>query len=284
MNGQHPPCSPVVMHLPHASTAVPDWVRPQFVVRDAALAHEQSTLVDDFTDELFALPNDIATTVRFPVSRFVVDPERYEEDEREPMSARGLGVVYLKTTTGAPLRRPLDPHERSSLLEGYYRPHHRRLTEAVSSALAAHGGCLIIDGHSFASSPLPCDRDQNPNRPDVCLGTDSFHTPQWLLDAAASSCRSEGWSVEINRPFEGTIVPLDYLNRNPRVWSLMIEVIKHLYLDEQTANRTAEFSSCRSRLNSVLRSLCAEASTELARLESLSSAYAATVFTAQVNG
>jgi len=32
---------------------------------------------------LFAVPDDAATTVRFAISRLVVDPERFELDEQE---------------------------------------------------------------------------------------------------------------------------------------------------------------------------------------------------------
>jgi N-formylglutamate amidohydrolase len=275
--------TPVVIHVPHASAAVPSWVRDQIVIGDAELAEEQLKLVDHFTDELFTLPHDLATMVRFSVSRFVLDPERYAEDEREPMSARGMGVIYSKTTDGRALRRPLTPEERSALLEAYYQPHHRRLTEAVSAALSAHGRCLIIDGHSFASAPLPCDHDQLPSRPDICIGTDPYHTPQWLVDATVSACRDQRWSVEVGRPFDGTIVPLEYLNRNRCVWSVMIEVNKRLYLDEDTAGRSSDFQSCRSGLMNVLRALCAGMSTALARLERLTAVYPTTVFDARVD-
>jgi N-formylglutamate amidohydrolase len=48
-------------------------------------------ITDHFTDDLFALPNHLATPVRFPVSRLVVDPERFENDELEPMSGAVWG-------------------------------------------------------------------------------------------------------------------------------------------------------------------------------------------------
>ncbi len=51
--------------------------------------------MDAYTDELFALPPEQASTVRFPVSRLVVDPEGFEEDAGEVMAGRGFGVYLL---------------------------------------------------------------------------------------------------------------------------------------------------------------------------------------------
>ena len=85
----------VVVHLPHASTTIPPEVREQFVLDDGALAEEQRRLVDHFTDELFALPQVSATTVAFPVSRFVVDPERFVDPQGYLAAVQQLEKAYL---------------------------------------------------------------------------------------------------------------------------------------------------------------------------------------------
>jgi hypothetical protein len=56
-------------------------------------------------------------------------------------------------------------------------PHHARLTDAVDAALSEDGHCLIIDIHSFSSHPLPHEHDQDLDRPEICIGTDQFHSP-----------------------------------------------------------------------------------------------------------
>jgi hypothetical protein len=40
----------------------------------------------------------------FPVSRLVVDPERFVDDATEPMAACGMGVIYTQTSQRMPLR------------------------------------------------------------------------------------------------------------------------------------------------------------------------------------
>ena len=46
-------------------------------------------MTDHYTDELFHEPNDDVRRLLFPVSRLLVDPERFADDELEPMTAVG---------------------------------------------------------------------------------------------------------------------------------------------------------------------------------------------------
>lgn len=257
MSPSSSPHPTAVVHIPHASTIVPADVRASILIDAEELRHELLVMTDWFTDDLFAAGAEFATTVAFPVSRLVVDPERFTDDAEEPMAARGMGVIYERASTGAPLRRPPTPPERSALLERYYVPHHTALANAVESSVQANGRCLLIDGHSFSSAPLQHEPDQSASRPDVCIGADAFHTPEGLVARAASLVRDAGWSVEINRPFSGTMVPLAYYQRDARVASLMIEVNRRLYMDEQTAVRHAAFTDVQKALSLVIRSLIA---------------------------
>lgn len=137
-------------------------------------------------------PAGLDTRAGFPVSRLVVDPERFSDDHREPMAAKGMGVIYTRTSDGRPLRKALSDHERADLLATYYRPHHGALTADLESALAAKGRCLIVDCHSFSSRPLPHEPDQSPDRPEICIGTDEYHTPRWLSDMILSLFQGGG--------------------------------------------------------------------------------------------
>ena len=60
-----------------------------------------------------------------------------------------------------------------------YLPRHAQLERTVASVLARHGRCLGVDCHSFPSSPLPYERGPGAHvRPDICIGTDAFHTSE----------------------------------------------------------------------------------------------------------
>ena len=205
-------------------------------------------MTDHLTDELLNTTLCTAQRVHFPISRLVVDPERFQNDADEPMSWVGMGVIYERTSQGLLLRHPPTPSARRRLLESYYAA----LETAVTTALKRHGYCTILDMHSFPSRPLPYELDQGRDRPDICLGTDEFHTPERLTDELVLRFSTEGLSVALNRPFSGALVPMHYFRNDDRVTSIMVEVNRRLYLDEVTGKMGAHFSCIQSLLAKVL--------------------------------
>lgn len=248
-----PPLYPpwVVLHLPHDSTVVPAQVRPQLLLTDSALALELQRMTDQFTHALFAEPAGDAVVVRAPVSRLVVDVERFTNDSVEPMAARGMGAIYNVTSHLAPLRRKLSPEEREALLRLWYYPHHEKLEAAVSLAVERHGRCLVIDGHSFPAKALPYEHaDPSLERPDICIGSDSFHTPKALEQAFVDAFDRGGWRVAVNDPFAGALVPASRYRNDPRVEAVMVEVNRNLYLDPVSFEPNRDFTRIASEINS----------------------------------
>ena len=113
-------------------------------------------------------------------------------------------------------------------MERYYIPHHQKLTEAVEESLLANDHCLIIDGHSFPVLPLPYELNRTAFRPDFCLGTDDFHTPEELVAKVEKILESCGYSTARDQPFSGTIMPIKHHQKDQRVQSLMIEINRWL--------------------------------------------------------
>jgi N-formylglutamate amidohydrolase len=252
--GVNTPIPPaLVVHIPHASLVVPEDVAAGLLLTPEQLEHELLVMTDRYTDELFALPSSLATTVAYPVSRIAVDPERFTDDACEPMAAKGMGVIYTRTASGHPLRRPPSADERRRLLARFYEPHHAALTTAVETALAAHGTCLLLDGHSFPTRPQPYEDDQDPDRADLCIGTDASHTPDWLRDAALRAFEALGWSVAVDRPFAGALVPMRFYRKDLRVRALMIEVRRGLYMDETSGARLPRFDEVRESIFGAIR-------------------------------
>ena len=251
-----------ILHIPHASKEIPRRHRAGILLSDEDLARELLLMTDSFVDELFCLPSADGARIVYPVSRLVVDPERLLDDSREPMSAVGMGVIYAKTASGADLRLPPTHQERAELLSTFYVPHHRALEEAVDRSLRDHSRALIFDCHSFPSAPLPYEPDQSLNRPALCVGTDDTHTPAWLTSTVCDTARARGFSVDLNRPFAGTLVPLKHLEKDDRVWSVMIEVKRSLYMHEGMGTRLAGFSEVRDKLTALLSATIAAAAHE----------------------
>lgn len=249
---------PVIVHIPHAATEIPEDVRARFLLSEAVLERELLRMTDRYTDDLFTVPPEVAMVITYAVSRLVVDPERFEDDSMEPMARKGMGVIYTSTSDGRALRPPLSPDEREALLERFYRPHHRRLAEAVNAVLAAHRHCLILDGHSFPSHALPYEDDQRLDRPEICIGTDPEHTPRWLWQAAVEAFEREGFWVAVDRPFSGAIVPAKHYGQALAVQSVMVEINRALYMDELTGDPLATMPEVELRLRRSLRRLIDE--------------------------
>ena len=239
----------VVLHVPHDSLDLPPALRDQFLLGDDDLALELTRMTDHLTMALFADPASPAATVRAEVSRLVVDVERFQDDRLEPMSRRGMGAIYKSTSDLRPLRRELSDVERNSLIERYYKAHHDRLEAAVSSALESFGRCLVIDCHSFPGTALPYElADPQWDRPDVCIGTDDFHTSAELGAAFVRAFQGQGWRVSLNDPFAGALVPSSRYRIDRRVHAVMVEVNRGLYLRESDATPLADFADFAQRL------------------------------------
>ncbi|ATY99148.1 N-formylglutamate amidohydrolase [Streptomyces sp. KAI-26] len=233
----HPgsPDSPVLLHVPHGSRTVRDDVRGGIVLDDSALERELDHITDAHTAELAARAADSAVCAaarpwRFvnALSRLVVDPERFPDD-REEMRAVGMGAVYTRTTHRAPLRAP-DIDQRP-LLERYFHPYARAMTEAVDARIAATGRAVVVDVHSYPTAPLPYELHGTGPRPAICLGTDPFHTPPELRALAEEAFAGFG-STGLDSPFAGTYVPLKHYGTDRRVTSLMIEIRRDTYMTE----------------------------------------------------
>ncbi|MFE5600671.1 N-formylglutamate amidohydrolase [Streptomyces coelicoflavus] len=224
--------SPVILHVPHSSRTVPADVRPGIVLSDTELERELDHMTDSHTAEIAGRAAELAglTPWRFVnrASRLVVDPERFP-DEREEMTAVGMGAVYTRTSHREVLRP--DGTDPEPLLERYFRPYARAMTEAVADRLAATGRAVIIDVHSYPTEPLPYELHGEGPRPPVCLGTDAFHTPPGLLAAARDAFAPCG-ETGLDSPFGGTYVPLDFYGQRAEVGALMVEIRRDTYMTE----------------------------------------------------
>ena len=242
----------MILHIPHSSTAIPDNLREPIVLTDAQLENELRIMTDWYTDELYT--HSDATVVRFPLSRLLVDAERFSDDSREPMSKKGMGMIYQSTSSGEPLKRALTSDERETL-EAYYDHHHEALRQAVEKELEEYGNALIVDCHSFPDTPLPCNADQTVPRPEICIGTDGYHTPSSLSQQAIDEVLKMGYISTINSPFSGSLVPMSFYQRDSRVTSIMIEVNRRVYMDETTAEKSKQFNAVKENLQNLLDTL-----------------------------
>ena len=233
--------SPVVVNVPHSSTFIPEEELKFFVTKK--LDHELLVMTDHYCDDLYDAGYEM---IRFPVSRLVCDFERFRDDGMEVMSEKGMGACYTACSDLSRLRH-MDESHKEYILKRYYDTYHKALELAVEERLGQFGLCVIVDGHSFPAVPLPYENDQDLNRPDICIGTDEYHTPQALTDKIRRLFEEQGYSVSVNTPFAGALVPMKYYRKDKRVISVMIEINRRLYI-----NRQGEITSGYERTKSAV--------------------------------
>lgn len=228
--------SSIILHVPHSSRFIPEEVRQNLLLSDEVLQKELDEITDTLTDSLAQkaiekLPIDFPKPWVFinRASRFVIDPERFPDD-REIMNKVGMGAVYTKTTSGAQLRD--SNFETKELLEKYFHPYARALTELVDERLQSTEAAVIIDVHSYRASQHVNAVNHGQKRPAMCIGTDSFHTPSWLRDLFSSEFGALGDCFE-NEPYAGTYVPLEFYQKENRVLSIMMETRADTFLDSE---------------------------------------------------
>jgi N-formylglutamate deformylase len=231
----------MILHIPHSSTDTLNYA-----IHNKEL--EVLRMTDHFTGDLYTCKN--ATRVVFGVSRLICDVERFEHDDQEIMSHYGMGVCYTQNAEGQKLR-DVSPDERHYIVEHYYRPHHQRLTDAVDIELSKGDSALIIDCHSFPDTAYYFNQDFEKKRTDICIGTDKFHTPKVLLEITKKFFLSKGYTVSVDYPYFGTIVPLKHYKKDKRVSSIMIEVNRKLYMDED-GFKTEHYDDLKVELNELL--------------------------------
>lgn len=240
----------ILIHIPHSSYYIPQEYKELFYLSETALFEEQLKMTDSFTDELF----DIKSVERLicPVSRLVCDVERFRNKSEEIMTKQGMWVCYTKTSDKNLLKKVDENHEKEILVK-YYDKHHFEFEQIVSKKLIESNQCLIIDAHSFASKPLPYELDSAINRPDICIGTDDFHTPKWLSKCLYDYFVTFGYKTFINSPFSGSIVPLSYYRKNKNVISVMIEINRSLYMDEKLGQKNDNYEKIKSDIFNLFK-------------------------------
>ncbi len=236
----------MILHIPHSSTVLPNTFK---VSEGISLQKEFQRMTDCFTDELFDYNK--ATKLVFPYSRLYCDVERFRDDNDEAMSKKGMGVCYTTSSFGTKLRE-VSEEEKEFIKSTHYDAHHKQFEALVEEELKERGSALIVDCHSFSNEVLP--HEESSVRPDICIGTDDFHTPVDLIVTVSDIFKEAGLNVVINQPFAGTIVPLKFYGKDKRVKSIMIEVNRKLYLNEKF-EKSEKFNDVQNLIGNVLKKI-----------------------------
>jgi len=240
----------VILHIPHSSTNIP--FTDGYLVGKDLLDKEILKLTDWYTNDLFHSDEDEMIIANF--SRIFCDPERFTDDAQEIMAQYGMGVIYEKNDDGETIRK-VSSKIRKRILNNYYWKHHQMFSKAVDAQLKQYNKALIIDCHSYPGKPLKRDLDQNINRPDFNIGTDPYHTPEKLIDSAVKFFNKAGYSLGLDWPYKGSIVPLEYYYKDKNVQTIMLEINRNLYLNEPTNEKSKRYHEIKKITSEFIKEL-----------------------------
>ena len=215
----------IVLNIPHASIAGLDYAKWDNKV---GLIQEVRKWTDWYTDLIF-VPDDRpgVKSITADYSRFVVDVERLEGD---PLDDIGQGIVY-KQFYG--IKRTLDEEERLGMMAYYYS-----YIKQLKGMLNEHS--LLIDCHSFPSDMSDID---------ICIGVnDDWSRPtDFVIELVSEVFKQAGFSVSVNHPYSNAIAPLMDFTYD----SIMIELNKRIYMNEQTLELQESANKVRTALGVI---------------------------------
>lgn len=219
----------IILHIPHASSNF-DFAHQEQL--ESVWRSQAEPLIDWYTDILFT-PSDHDEKIIplvFDTCRTLVDVERMCYD---PLESKGLGITAYSLLCGVNVRESKDEDIRymKKYLDHQYR---------LAHILVENHDSLLIDCHSFSSRPTILQPDVSRNQDvDICIGfnEDTTRPSDVILALVEEHFKERGYKVAINVPFSNSKTvetPAKYI-------SLMIEVNKALYMNEDTLEKKESF-------------------------------------------
>lgn len=248
----------LILAIPHSSTHIVNdgtIEKTMFpgVQRDALLC------ADLYTDFLFDYPD--AKKIICPVSRMMVDVERFLDKEKEEMASFNRGAFYKVLNDGKTIFRK---NINIDLLDIYVQ-YHKELSEAVELVKEKNKEPFIIDCHSFNEQPFCFDKhkdikdiygrykdikDIEDRKVDFCFGyNNKKDIPKNVFAKIRKWAAGHCFSYNFNVPYSGSITT-DTCTR-----SLMIEVNKRIYLEEDNITPNSYMNILQLEISKLLDSI-----------------------------
>lgn len=225
----------IVLNIPHSSVngifdSYGKWPRNPHFINDCV-----NKWTDWYTDFLFATTNDKVTAVIFPLSRFVCDVERLDND---PLEQEGQGILYRHF--GGYSRGMLSSTESKHLLD-LRNDHLDKLKKHLTP------DAVLINCHSFPAGLHDCD---------ICIGfNDDQSFDQALVNLVRRKFEEMHYKVSLATPNSNSITPSAGFTYR----SLMIEVNKRVYMEKSgmlnpNSRQWMRWFGCMNRIyDSILR-------------------------------
>ena len=222
----------ILIHVPHSSTKIPNIFYKNKILNKNDVTKLNQFLCDKYVDKL--IPKSY-TKLIFKYSRIFCDVERYKDYDKEIMYKYGMGICYTKDNKGNTFIKHKKGYEEN-VIKNYYDKHHKKLDKLSKEKLRKYNTLYLFDFHSYSSN-LVKDLFNKENNPDICIGFNEYFKSDELIIFTKKFFEQKGFSIKYNYPYEGTIIPNYYYNkRNVDIKSIMIELNKRIYMDDNKLN------------------------------------------------
>jgi N-formylglutamate amidohydrolase len=236
----------LIFHIPHSSTIIPYFTG---YVDICKISDEMDLLTDSLANLIFDIKN--VSKLVTPFSRIFCDVERLD-DSIEPCYKSGHGFFYTHYDNGELMRTDIDGI-KSDIFKNYYLVHQDRLNKIVEEKLKNFGKAIIIDCHTFSDQPFKSDLDQSMPRPDICIGTDDYHTPIGMEYYLVNKFEALGYVVKLNSPYDGVMIPLNHYKSNKDVQGVLIEINRKLYIDDNWGRMSLKIEKLNKEIELIFK-------------------------------
>jgi len=260
--------APIVLNSPHSGKIYP----AEFLALSRLGAQVLRRSEDAFVDELFDFSPALGLPLlkaNFPrafldVNREAneLDPTMFDGPLPMPVNARslrvagGLGTIPRVVSEGQPIYAArLPASEADRRIKGLYRPYHRELAGLLDETHRNFGKVVLVDVHSMPSNPYSPPVGV-PIRADIILG-DRFGTscsPEFVR-LIEQNLQGVGLRVIRNKPYAGGYITETYGQPGDDCHAIQIEINRNLYMNEQTLEKRASFSTLRHYLEKMVAEL-----------------------------
>jgi N-formylglutamate deformylase len=260
----------VVVSSPHSGRLYPQDLLTRTGLDERTLRSSE----DSFVDEVFAAAPELgAPLVAATFPRVYVDANRepYELDPsmfsdplpdyvttRNARIAAGLGTIARVVSNAVPVySSKLAFRDAVHRVEGYWRPYHAALAEAIEETRDRFGFCILVDAHSMPSNVQTVGPDGRTHPvSDMVLGDCHGTSCSPVLTGRIERLlRHQGYRVRRNAPYAGGYVTRHYGRPDLGVHSLQIEIKRNLYMDERRLERTAGLGRVAADMRRMLAGL-----------------------------
>ena len=240
-NIRNDPKNPVLITVPHAGSFYPELFKKYI-----KLELDKIRKIEDYQSDkiLKLIKKDNADILIAKCSRAVVDLNRSrksidndlfngvvinEQQDEKKMISYGLGVFPKIISNKLIFKAKLPTSYARKMLEKYYDPFHKSLSNQLDFLLKKFGFCYHFDLHTMPSHAL----NHFKVKPHIVLGNNFGKSSSKNLIYNIKNCFEKfGLKVEINNPYAGGYITRHYGNPLVGIETIQIEINRSLYMDE----------------------------------------------------